>query len=148
MEVLKSATTPNCVTWTPSYGMTSLTQAESLSQYLILQATCLLVSINLPKRNVLPHFREKNQQFDFCVVGFRSTNSCMQGHRTFFQGKFFLTGILCNFSLWFAASHVAQRSFSCFHTVPYVCFSLKTATQLRIMCNHLFSRNLLFKDFK
>lgn len=43
MEVLKSATTPNCATWTLFFGMTSLTQARSLPLCLNLQATCLLV---------------------------------------------------------------------------------------------------------
>lgn len=89
MEVLKSATTPNCATWTLFFGMTSLTRARSLSRCLNLQATCLLVSISLPKCYALPHFREKNEHPIFHVVGFRSTSSCMQGHQALFQGRSF-----------------------------------------------------------
>lgn len=59
MEVLKSATTPNCATWTLFSGMTSLTQARSLSQCLNLQATCHLVSINLPKVLCTPPFQRE-----------------------------------------------------------------------------------------
>lgn len=134
MEVLKSATTPNCATWTMFSGMTSLTQARSLSRCLNLQAICLLVSIDLPKCCALPHFREKNEHPIFRAVGFRSTNSCMQVHQALFQGKgihFFTTGLRHNFSWWLGPWLIGQRSslesFSWFQTVPYVCVSSKTA---------------------
>lgn len=89
MEVLKSATTPNCATWTLFSGMTSLIRASSLSRCLNLQATCLLVSMNLQKCYALPRFIEKNKHPIFHAVGFKSTNSCVQGHQALFRGRSF-----------------------------------------------------------
>lgn len=71
MEVLKSATTPNCATWTLFSGMTSLTRASSLSRCLNLQATCLLVSINLPKMLCAPPFQREEQTSCLSCSGFQ-----------------------------------------------------------------------------
>lgn len=99
MEVLKSATTPNCATWTLFSGMTSLTPAKSLSRCLNLQATCLLVSINLPKVLCAPPFQREEWTSHLPCCGFQVHQLLHAEPRSPVPMKHFFTADLrCNFS--------------------------------------------------